>query len=336
MLAFVTLAAVITVLRRWVRDLEGALFGMLPPWVCHAIRDSKACHIFLAEVPMLILGAIQGIWKRPVAVLQLLTCRPPAGTTLGVRYAPDTHCTLDVYGQDPQNMNKPIVVWVHGGVWSFSRRWYYRLFAEEIARRGICCVVPGYSYYPAGDCFSQAECIGKVLEWVETWAEQAPVVVVGHSSGAHISALQLFGMPGCRVDGFIGVAGVYDIGEHWLFEKSRGVHEISPMRPACCGLWRDGQLDFSRASLPLLISAQEEKLGRCKRVLLLHGLDDEVVPHSQAELMCDVLTGDCDVKVKLLPEQNHTKFIHEVMDEKPSVVLELIIQFASNCKFRDG
>jgi acetyl esterase/lipase len=327
------LAAVVALLRRWLRDLEGALFGMLPPWLCHAIRDSKACHVCLAEAPMLILGSVRAIWKRPGAVLQLLARQAP-GTSLGVRYAPDTHCTLDVYGQssDP----KPIVVWVHGGVWSFSRRWYYRLFAEEMASRGICCVVPGYSYYPEGDCFSQAECVGRVLQWVQSWAAQAPVVVVGHSSGAHISALQLFGMYGCKVDGFIGVGGVYDIGEHWLFEKRRGVQEISPMQPACCGLWRDGKWDFSRASLPLLIAAQEEKLGRCERVLLLHGLNDEVVPHSQSQILCSALSGDCDVEVQLLPDEDHTKFIHEVMDQKPSVVLEHIVQFVRNCKFKDG
>ena len=35
--------------------------------------------------------------------------------------------------------------------------------------------------------------------------------------------------------GFVGCCGVYDIDEHYKFERERGVHEISPMSKACLG-----------------------------------------------------------------------------------------------------
>lgn len=35
--------------------------------------------------------------------------------------------------------------------------------------------------------------------------------------------------------GYIGIAGVYDIVAHYVMEYSRGLHEVSPMKPACGG-----------------------------------------------------------------------------------------------------
>eukprot|EP00903_Cladosiphon_okamuranus_P014866 g13765.t1 len=44
---------------------------------------------------------------------------------------------------------------------------------------------------------------------------------------------------GCRqleVEGFIGLAGVYDVYQHYLYESWRGVHEISPMKASHGGM----------------------------------------------------------------------------------------------------
>eukprot|EP00752_Nemacystus_decipiens_P010065 g8969.t1 len=39
-----------------------------------------------------------------------------------------------------------------------------------------------------------------------------------------------------RVEGFIGLAGVYDVHRHYLYESWRGVHEISPMKASHGGM----------------------------------------------------------------------------------------------------
>jgi acetyl esterase/lipase len=95
------------------------------------------------------------------------------------------------------------------------------------------------------------------------------LVCIGHSSGAHISALALLGIhdasslksaenvPLCDV--FIAQAGVYDIAAHFLYESARGVALVSPLLPASClngvpdpaamdnlsPLWHVQQTDFS-------------------------------------------------------------------------------------------
>ena len=91
--------------------------------------------------------------------------------------------------------------------------------------------------------------VGAALAYVSSnisryGGDASRMVVIGHSSGAHISALHL--LTGCapatcrgggedkkegRILGFIGLSGVYDIGKHYLHEKQRGVHEISALKP---------------------------------------------------------------------------------------------------------
>lgn len=89
----------------------------------------------------------------------------------------------------------------------------------------------------------------------------APLLLSGHSSGAHISMLYLLealneSKP-VLVDGFIALSGVFDIGKHYLWESARGAHEVSPMKAAALGeqsfahvsptcLLRDGKISNVR------------------------------------------------------------------------------------------
>ena len=258
-------------------DTQGALWAALPPWFCHAVRDSSLSHKLLAEGPMVLAGGLAAVFANPKVAPRFLAPLPP-GSRLAVPYREGSlallerhqHCKADIYGYDPAREGQPIVLFVHGGVWSFSRRPHYRLVAERLVRRGICVVVGGYTYYPSGHCFDQAGDVEAMIRWIHRWSTpHHPLYVAAHSSGCHVSALHLFAGLGTpsppihrggeglhpkehkarseargdnglasswrTVAGFIGCAGVYDVTSHWHFEKSRGVHEVSPMQPACLG-----------------------------------------------------------------------------------------------------
>ena len=62
------------------------------------------------------------------------------------------------------------------------------------------------------------------------------LVVVGHSSGAHVGLLSVL-MGGNEgdpwVSGFVGLGGVYDVCMHYDYEARRGLEQLSPMQPAC-------------------------------------------------------------------------------------------------------
>ena len=117
-------------------------------------------------------------------------------------------------------------------------------------------------------CHTEGACSGRYVQrdaavqrlLCETEGE---MVLCGHSSGANICALALLDNmdttpiseqpshpsanastkakdcsqthSALNIGTFIGLAGVYDIGKHYLFESNRGVQVISPMSSAACG-----------------------------------------------------------------------------------------------------
>jgi acetyl esterase/lipase len=90
------------------------------------------------------------------------------------------------------------------------------------------------------------------------------------------------------VDAFIGLSGVYCVKTHYLFEKSRGVHLISPMGAAADGI-------PSAASPTLLI--EHGGLLNFPATLLLHGSDDVTVPVTSSADFANALRR-CGIRVQ--------------------------------------
>ena len=89
--------------------------------------------------------------------------------------------------------------------------------------------------------------------------------------------------------GAIGLSGVYDISSHYEYESRRGVHEFSPMKPAC----RDIQ-HFDQHS-PTYIAHHHHHHHSQQRlttpVLLVHGDSDQTVPDLSSRRLCEALGG---------------------------------------------
>lgn len=81
------------------------------------------------------------------------------------------------------------------------------------------------------------------------------------------------------VRGFIGLAGPYDISDHYVFESERvvgpfqGVHEISTMKPAILGIE-----NFAVHSPTALVAENKGDFAkkRLPKFHIIHGLDDTV------------------------------------------------------------
>jgi acetyl esterase/lipase len=101
----------------------------------------------------------------------------------------------------------------------------------------------------------QAQAVGRAVSYVHTHLRPsdplAPLMLCGHSSGAHICALYLLNAASAGddtlTDAFVGLSGVYDIEQHYIWEACRGVHEVSPMKAASLGEHRFP--DFSPTTL---------------------------------------------------------------------------------------
>jgi acetyl esterase/lipase len=246
------------------------------------------------------------------------------------------------------------VVFVHGGAWGSGKPWMYRLATE-----GICDAIPGaskgiliqYPVYPLATIFDQAECIIDAIEFVKSNArtlgmsKQTKFVLVGHSSGAHLSVLATIAASrkGRRlVDVVLGLSGVYDIGSHFDFEKNRGVHVISPMRSAALGPlnWDDCspslilQQYFEPAighQVDTSIIESEMSMGWPIRLFpkffFLHGTRDATVPHSSTEKMEEVLAArGCDVHAIYADYEHIDPIVDLTMMDRNSTVSTALTQ----------
>ncbi len=124
---------------------------------------------------------------------------------------------------------RPVVLFVHGGVWSSGELWHYAAMGSDLAREGCVVAVATYNFYPDALVGDQVSDVNGALDWVLEHAEsyggcRSNVTLVGHSSGAHLSMMSLLtraqgrrkaaassAMPRSAVL----LAGVYDIFRHY-------------------------------------------------------------------------------------------------------------------------
>ena len=164
---------------------------------------------------------------------------------------------LDWY-RHPNPGTRPTVLFFYGGNWRQGRRQDYRFVADTLMTLGCDVVVPDYRLYPRvrfTDILVDARRAAEAV--LARLAPGHPLILMGHSAGAHIGALltldsSLLSDSG-RIACFVGLAGPYDFypfteDDHW---------ELFGPEPA----YRASQpVNFVRADAPPLF--------------LLHGADD--------------------------------------------------------------
>ncbi|KAG6591090.1 isoprenylcysteine alpha-carbonyl methylesterase ICMEL1 [Phytophthora cinnamomi] len=227
----------------------------------------------------------------------------PRDCRANCRYGSHERHTLDVYGvQTPQAPAKPVLVFVHGGAWSFGHKWQYALVGEFLASQGFLVAVINYRTFPSGSVLDMVEDVENAVFWVAENCEalggdSSKLFLSGHSSGGHVSALALVNSalrlagndPKSKevanyVRAFIGLSAPYDISEHYVFESERvvgplnGVHEISSMKPAMLGMG-----NFKKHSPTALVAEARNMAFSLPPFYLLHGEDDTVVPTSSSK-----------------------------------------------------
>ena len=226
-----------------------------------------------------------------------------------------------------------MVFFVHGGAWGGGKPLFYRLIALPFLKMKLAVAIVGYRVYPMADANTQVNDLNSAYR--ELWKRypdlcgpsrtkrQIGFCVVGHSSGAHIGLLmiveelkRLMHVEQSKVespenklsittihtpiDKFVGISGPYDISQHFDYEASRGVEELSPMK-AANGYTRE-QFRLNSPALRLqdfLISIPEsEKLSPDNffpDTLLIHGILDSTVPFTATSEAARVLKS-CGVK----------------------------------------
>lgn len=122
----------------------------------------------------------------------------PAGARLerDLPYGRDPRQTLDVYL--PANAHSaPVIFMVHGGGWTRGNKELWRVVKNKVGHwvsKGYIFVSINYRMSPQADPVTQADDVATALAFVQThlpsWGGDAHrLVVMGHSSGAHLVSL---------------------------------------------------------------------------------------------------------------------------------------------------
>ncbi|MEW5313171.1 MAG: hypothetical protein WDW38_004760 [Sanguina aurantia] len=91
---------------------------------------------------------------------------------------------------------RPVVFFVHGGVWASGEKWHYAPMAVRLAQEGCVVVVISYSMFPEVLCPAMVGEVSQALSWTLDNAaayggDPARIAALGHSAGSHLVAAAL-------------------------------------------------------------------------------------------------------------------------------------------------
>lgn len=228
---------------------------------------------------------------------------PTAGTER-LEYSPGLGATIRTPAGGP---SAPLVVMVPGGSWMTAEPTGLARLADRLTAEGMITVTARIRaasddvVYPvpvedvlcalaAGVAYSRA-----------AGYDPSPVILFGHSSGAHLASLAALeaepDLPACphlpvAADGLIGAAGPYDVSAR--SDMAVALFGVSPAEDP--ELWAEGN--------PLRQAARRPELP----VLLLHGEDDDVVPVSATEDFAATLEAEGHpTTVVMVPGTDHQR-----------------------------
>jgi acetyl esterase/lipase len=201
--------------------------------------------------------------------------------TPDIPYGNDPRQRLDVY-QPERGQPAPVVVFLYGGRWQHGSKRDYRLLGGALIRQDIVAVIPDYRLYPEVRFPGWVEDAAHVVRWVRDsigrfGGDPSQIFVVGHSSGAHTTALLALdehylrdvGLSPKSVRGFVSLAG--PVATTWtdpdvqrLMGPAKGWPDTYPME----------QVDGTEAPM-----------------LLLHGAMDHVVSAANSARLAARIRG---------------------------------------------
>ncbi|KAK7112491.1 uncharacterized protein [Littorina saxatilis] len=130
------------------------------------------------------------------------------------------------------------------------------------------------------------------------------------------------------IKAFVGLAGVYNIGDHYKHEAWRGIEDLSGMAPAMYG-----PDHFERFSPTTILLSLDAPIS-LPRMLLVHGTADYVVPITSSQKMAENLARvSADVSLRLIPDCDHYDICFDLMNPSRryhSSLMTLLLETANS------
>ena len=218
--------------------------------------------------------------------------------TADVAYGADPQQRLDIYKPHHAVKPTPVIVFWHGGRWSFGDKSQYRFVAATLCDLGYVVVVPNYRHYPQVKMPGFMQDAAHAAVWVadhaaEFGADPKQLYFMGHSAGAHMAALLALdphyladaGKPGLPIAGVIGLSGPYDF-LPLTEDDTRDMFGPPDLYP------KSQPINFARAGAPPM--------------LLVHGeADNTVWPKNSRNLAAALSAKGVAVTLRLYPKLRH-------------------------------
>lgn len=214
--------------------------------------------------------------------------------TKGVVFNEQHELALDVY-RPPADMLKTgetvkTVIFFHGGGWESGTRSQYAYVGARLAKSGYVAVVPDTRRYPEVLFPAFMHDAADAVAWVqaniaEYQGDPEDIVLMGHSSGAHIAALLIADKSYLKkttaslepIHGLIGLAGPYD------FEpKDETYKKIFSTTNDYYEMKVTNYIDGSEPPMLLAYGLQDELVGEQNLRRLVGALEAEGVPFRTA------------------------------------------------------
>jgi acetyl esterase/lipase len=225
--------------------------------------------------------------------------------TTDIAYGPLARQRLDLYSPADTAGASPLLLFVHGGVWSGGDKAQFAWLGRRLARQGLSVAVANYRLSPAVRHPAHAQDVAAAAAWLsrhgaEYGGDPQRIYLAGHSAGAHLVSLVALdpaylaavGHDATLIRGVVGVSGAaYDLDARYA---------LTPFGPAFTLVFG---LDPSRwaAAAPL----RHVRPG-APPFLLVHGLNDVQTPAAGARRFAAALRRrGVPTQLKLLRHGDH-------------------------------
>ncbi len=173
---------------------------------------------FMSGAALLTATLIGAAACAPVKILNGLTPSSTFDLQKGVTFSQTPDMAMDIYTPVTAKTDAPLVMFIYGGGWNSGNKDMYKFIGEAFSSEGYTTLIPNYRVYPD---VIYPEFLSDAAKAVAHAAKtyDRPIVLVGHSAGAHMSALLALnpeylsaaGVDRCKaLAGWVGLSGPYD------------------------------------------------------------------------------------------------------------------------------
>lgn len=251
-----------------------------------------------------LLALLLGVTLTGCSPVQLINGLSPSShyqLTADLAYGRADRQILDVYSPRSAHGPSPLVVFFYGGGWQNGNKEDYEFVASSLTQAGYVVIIPDYRLFPDVVFPAFVEDGAAAVAWalqnaVQYGADPDRVFLMGHSAGAHISALLTtdqrylaeHAIMAGQLKGFIGLSGPYD----FLPIKSGYLLDVFPE----ANREASQPVNFVTAGAP--------------PTLLIHGTDDDLVDSTNSENFAKRLSEHgVDVDLQLYEGVGHAEVV---------------------------